>query len=182
MTLPVAHTVGDSLQFDIALDDYPANDGWQLRCVFINAAQKVTLVSSAIGADHRFTADATTTATWVAGKYKAVIVAEKSPLRNTVIEEDFEILPDPIATANYDYRSASQKTLDNLRAAYDAMIAGGGSMVQQVSINGRMTTFRAAEDILQQINFWQRQVQSENTSQQLQSGNGFGTKILTRLA
>ncbi len=180
--IPSEIIAGDSIEFTESQPEYLATDGWQLRLIFINASTKISLLSSASGGDHKFTANSALTAVWPAGNYQTILIAEKSPLRSTLSQGAIVIHPDPVAAVSQDYRTQSQKTLDSLRAAYDAMIAGGGSTVQQVSINGRLTVFRSAEDILQQINFFQRQVNSEQTAKNLQDGCGFGTKILTRLA
>lgn len=180
--IPNEIRAGDSVEFIESQPDYLATDGWQLRLVLINSSNKVSILSSADGADHKFTANSTTTSTWVQGRYQSILIAEKAPLRTTLSQGQVEILPDPVASLSFDYRTQAQKTLDALRAAYDAMVAGGGSTVQQVSIDGRVTVFRSADDLLQQINYFQRMVNSEKVAKNLQDGCGFGAKILTRLA
>lgn len=180
MSLPTQVIAGDSLNFLISEQSYSAVDGWSLRYVCINATDKITINSVAEGESHRFTVGTTESSSWKSGEYLVVLYAVRGSERVTVTQSALTILPDPVASATYDGRSSARKTLDNLRAAYDEMIASGG-FVQMVSINGRATQFRTAEEIIKQIEFFQRQVNNEAQAKNLQNGCGLGGRILTRL-
>ena len=179
MNLAKIFVAGDSVFFIESFADYLPRDGWSLRYVFINAAGKITLDSVAEGDDHRFSESTTTTSSWVAGDYTVGLYALRSGERETLGQSVITIQPDPLTVATYDGRSSAKKTLDALRAAYDEMIDSGG-LVQMVSMNGRTTQFSNAADILAQINFFQRQVNSETQAKNLQNGCGLGGRILTR--
>ena len=179
MSLPTTFIAGDSLYFLVSKADYLASAGWSLRYIFINATTKITLNSVAEGDSHRFTAATTVTTAWAAGEYTVGLYAVRTGERVTLDQSTITIAPDPITSTTIDGRSSAKKTLDNLRAAYDEMIASGG-LVQMVSMNGRTTQFSTAADIITQINFFQRQVNSEAQAKNLQNGCGLGGRILTR--
>ena len=181
MTVPNQIIAGDSVNFVVSDSCYSAADGWVMTCVLINGENKIELTGTAEGSDHRFAAGSSVTTSWDAGDYSAVLVATKGDERATVSKSPVRVYPDPIASATADGRSQAQITLDALRKAYNDLIASGGAMVQSVVINGRQTAFRSADEIIQQIEFFQRQVNSELAAERLKNGEGLGGRILTRL-
>jgi hypothetical protein len=152
-----------------------------LRYILINSSTKIVLNSVGEGGSHRFTAATNVTSAWAAGEYAVGLYAVRNDERVTLDQSSIIISPDPITSATIDGRSNAKKTLDALMVAYDEMIASGG-LAQMVSMNGRVTQFSTADQIIAQVNFFQRQVNSEDQAKNLSKGCGLGGRILTRLA
>ena len=67
--IPATVRAGDSVNWLLSFDGYPASAGWTLSVVLINAADKETLTGAASGDSYAVTATATETAAWDVGVY-----------------------------------------------------------------------------------------------------------------
>jgi hypothetical protein len=182
MNLPSVVVAGDSVSFTESYPEYLPADGWELRYVMINAAGKIELSGAAVGNEYQFSASSLVTSAWAAGNYSVGLYALRgADDRKTLCASSIVIAPDPVAADTIDPRSSAKKTLDALMTAYDDLIASGG-MVQMVSINGRTTQFRSADEILTQIKFFQQQVNAQEQAKNLRNGSGLGGRILTRFS
>lgn len=179
MSIPSVITAGDSLSFVESYSSYPAGDGWSLQIILMNQAGKIELGSSASGNDFAFEIAAAETASWTAGSYRAIPVFSNSAERITLDSSPVTVEPDPLTVNALDGRTQAQRILDSLRACYESFVKTG--MVQEVGINGRVTKFRTAEDILDQINYWQTVVNAEYAKKSGNASGGFGKRILTKL-
>lgn len=178
MNLPSVITSGDSYRFTESFSDYSALMGWTSYIVLINADNKYTLNASADGNSFLFAG----ISNWQEGTYAATLFVKKSSERYKICESRIVVFADPEASENLDGRTASEKTLASLKLAYDEMIGDGAAVVQQVTINGRVTTFKTAQEVLMQITYWQNMVNAERAAKRMRSGRGFGGRILTRLS
>lgn len=122
-TEPQVITAGDSAQWEKTLADYPADDGWVLSYVFINATHKITFAGTADGASHFISLTAATTAAWNAGLYQWQAYATKAATseRATVESGSITIKPNlaAVGTTTYDGRSHARKVLDAIEAVIE---------------------------------------------------------------
>lgn len=180
MNIPFSIIAGDSLSFSESYPDYLASDGWAASYVLLNKAGKIDFPAVADGDDFKFSVVSADTESWLPGEYQAVLVLAKDSERATLMSNTVTVKPNPLSVASMDGRTQAKKILDSLRSAYEKFVESGG-VVQEVTVNGRVTKFRTADDILKQINYWQLMVNSEIAATQSGANVGFGTRILTRL-
>ncbi|HRZ02164.1 MAG TPA: hypothetical protein P5024_11455 [Burkholderiaceae bacterium] len=144
--------------------DYPATAGWVLtyRLVPQTAGLPViTLTCSAAGADHQPNAAASVTKLWQPGPYTWASYVERAGESYALEQGQLTILPDPrTMAAGVDGRSVAQRALEQLRAALSTYSASQGT-VAEYEIAGRRMKFRAAEDIIKLIAYWEVQVANE---------------------
>lgn len=183
MVLPLEITAGDTLKFTEVSADYLPEDGYALRYVLVSGSSKITLDSIDNGdGSHLFDIDIATTAAWASGSYSWQEYAVKgSTERYSVDSGTVEILADFDAVAtSLDARSEWQTILDNLMAAY-VKLTKTSAVVVTVSVAGRSTTFRDAEDLLVQITNARQQVKREQQEQALRDGQPSGNRLQFRL-
>lgn len=180
MNIPNSITAGDSLSFSESYSGYLASEGWSAAYVLLNKIGKIEFAAVAAGDGFDFSVASSESESWVPGEYKAVVVLSRGGERATQPSSTVTVKPDPLSVESMDGRSQAKKILDSLRSAYEKFVESGG-VVQEVAINGRVTKFRTADDILKQINYWQLMVNSEIAANQPGACVGFGKRILTRL-
>lgn len=66
---PIEFTAGDTLLFTRSLDDYPADQGWNLTYELRGGSQPIEFTSTASGSDHSVAVLPAVTALWLAGVY-----------------------------------------------------------------------------------------------------------------
>lgn len=179
MTIPCTITAGDSLSFTESFASYLPDSGWSLKYVLLNQVGKIEFESSAVNGEFSFTVSSADSQSWTPGNYKAIPVLTNGSQRVTLDAVTVVVNPDPLAVESMDTRSQAQKILEALRVAYESFAKTG--LVQEVSMNGRTTKFRNADDILKQINYWQALVNSEGKNKGTGDSIGFGKRILTSL-
>lgn len=179
MTIPCTITAGDSLSFTESFASYLPISGWSLKYVLLNRVGKIEFESSPVNGEFSFTVLSADSQSWTPGNYKAVPILTNGSQRVTLDAVTVVVNPDPLAVESMDTRSQAQKILESLRVAYESFAKTG--LVQEVSINGRTTKFRSADDILKQINYWQLLVNSEENNKGAGDSIGFGKRILTSL-
>lgn len=180
MTIPSSITAGDSLSFTEFFSECLASDGWSAVYVLLNKLGKIEFTASPVGDEFEFTATSADTQSWAPGEYKAMAVLTNGNDRVTQPAYTVTVKPDPLTVESMDGRSQAKKILDSLRLAYEKFVESGG-VVQEVSMNGRVTKFRTADDILKQINYWQLLVNSETAAASAGATFSFGKRILTGL-
>jgi hypothetical protein len=140
-TEPSRLTAGDTASWLKTLADYPATDGWALAYTLINATGKITIGSTAQGADHLVGASATQSAAWPAGDYAYSARVSRTVAAvlqaHTVSVGRFTVAPAFGAASNLETRSDARIALDNinayladpgnLKASSYAINSGGGS-------------------------------------------------------
>jgi hypothetical protein len=168
-TEPEAFTAGDTVQWLKSLSDYPADDGWVLNYVFINAANKYSISSTAQGASHKINITAATSAAYVAGLYSTQSFVTNGEERYTVATGNIQINPNLAGQAfGFDTRSPAKKCLDQLDAALSTY--GKKAYLQQYSIAGRSMSFNNPSEFLAFRSKVQQEVNREISAQRIKNG------------
>lgn len=115
---PDSFYAGDTVTWKIANEDYPASAGWTLKYTLVNADGKISISSTADGADHLVELSAATTAAYDAGEYAWTSYVEDSgPTERYHIGDGVLVIKaDYSAESAYDARSWVKVTLDAIRA------------------------------------------------------------------
>jgi hypothetical protein len=99
------------------VSDYSAAEGYTLTYVLSGQNKKLTLTSTADGADHKVTISAATSAVWVPGWYKWQAYITKGDERYTIDIGRINVLQNlTVAGGAQEGRSLWQITVDNLEA------------------------------------------------------------------
>ncbi len=142
MREPTNITSGNSATWDESLSDYPAS-AWTLKYSIVSATNRYEVIASANGDDHKITIDSATTTTWIPGIYKMIAFVEKASERVTVLEKDFEVLPNHVSPV--DLRSFAEKIVE----AIEATILNKATKDQlSMAINGKSITRYAPEQLI----------------------------------
>lgn len=172
-TVPTQHTAGDSFACTLPGGDYPATAGWAVQLVLIGPT-RITLNSTASGADHALAVTAATTASWAPGEYatRVLYVNAGSSSRVSGAAGTLRVLPDPAAggTTAAVIKSPAQQLLQLLEAAYTAYASSGNFHVQQYTVDGRTMQYRTVEELLRALNAARRDVAAENAAAQVAAG------------
>lgn len=152
---------GDTLAFTITEPDYPASQGWSLAYALVNSTAKYEFSSTADGDAHAISVAATTTGTYIPGRYRWVRAAVKGAERYTLREGDLEIKPDPTSGA-YDPRTHARKTLE----AIESWIEGHDPAVASYRIGDRQMQYIPIGELLQLRSRYQREVGNETALDQ----------------
>lgn len=138
---------GDTVKWQISLQDYPASSGWVLKYRLINASGKIDVTAAASGSDHLITITAAASAAYAAGKYTWQAFVEKSGERYTVGSGAIEIKRNLAAeSAGYDTRTSAKKALDAINTALE--IYGQKAWVESYEVAGRSMNFKSSEEFL----------------------------------
>jgi hypothetical protein len=177
-------TAGDTLTFLERVPAYPASAGWVLNfrlTARVAANGVINFAATAEGDAHRVTVPAATTAAYKADAYSWSSWATKGAESYTVETGELTIKPDPRqAAAGYDGRSLAVKTLAELKAAFAGWTATNGN-TRRYRIADREKEFKSAEEIIQQIAFWESEVQREVTAAASANGTNRGGRMYVRM-
>lgn len=179
-TEPAIIVAGDTISWLRSLAAYPATSGWVLKYRLLNASAKIEITSVASGADHLVQIPAATSKDYAAGTYDWTAWVEAGDERHTVAAGRIIVKPNLATLNTYDGRSDARKSLEALQAAYQAYITGGNAHVAEYEIAGRRMKFHSAMEILNQIEYWQNQVNAEERRERIASGQKPKNKIRVR--
>lgn len=159
--------IGDTIDETISLPNYPAGDGWSLKIVITNSANKYVIESTADGDDHSIdVAGGGGTDTWTAGKYRWVAFAIKDGKRQRISSGDIEVLPDVEALAA-DLRSHAEKVLE----AIEAVIEGKASTDDyDTTVNGKRLVRYNYEELLKLRNQYRAEVKAQRWGRDKRQG------------
>lgn len=181
------HVIGDTLDQNISVPDYPATDGWTLKYRFTprdsgGTAISITCSTNADGQTYDLQAAPAVTELWTAGFYTWTRWVEKSGARQTLdLRGQIELIANPETTAaGYDSRSTARKAVEDLKAAMATFNSTSGR-VKSYTIAGRSMEFESSAEILKMLSYWQQEVRSEEARERLAKGlNGSPTRIQAR--
>lgn len=164
---PTVIRAGDSVAWTRELPEYSAAAGWALKYRLLYASgTAVDITSTGVGPLHTVSLTSANTGAYVAGSATLAAYVEKGfgpTLERATLESTaITILPNLITAATYDGRSANQIALANARAALASYMAKGQLHVAAYDIAGRTMTFRAATEITDLIQYYEREVFKEN--------------------
>lgn len=179
-TEPQEFTAGDKIQWKRDLTDYPANAGWVLTYVAINAAAKISITAAASGADHLVTIAATDSAAYGAGNYKWQAYVTNGTDRRNIESGTFKVLPNYAAgsTTVLDTRSHAKKVLDAIEAVLEGKAT---SDQQQYTIEGRSLTRIPWPELMTMRDKYRAEYQRELNKEDIAAGRGASNKIKVRL-
>ncbi|MDP3138185.1 MAG: hypothetical protein Q8N17_17865 [Burkholderiaceae bacterium] len=166
---PTVIRAGDSVAWTRELAEYSAADGWALKYRLLYATgTAVDITSTAVATLHTVSLTAANTGAYAAGSATLVAYVEKgagaSLERATLESSAITILPNLITAATHDGRSANRIALANARAALASYMAKGQAHVAEYDIAGRRMKFRAATEITDLINYYEREVFRETAA------------------
>jgi hypothetical protein len=173
---PTVLVAGDTWQWDRDESDYLPADGWSLTYAFTNADQRFSLTSAPVGNAHRITVAITDSDDKIPGIYDWACFAKKTGERQQIGSGRIQIKPNLEGVRPFDTRSDARKILDGLMALH-VQYAEGRGLVQEYTIAGRTMRFRDAAGLIQQLDYWKRQVAAEETSARLAAGMDSGRHI-----
>lgn len=166
-TTPKQFTAGDTLNWQVAIEDYPASAGWQLHYVFINASQKITIDAAASGSNHLINIPASTSTTYGPGYYSWQAYVTKSAERYTVADGAVKILVNfSSQSAGFDNRTHVKKTLD----AIESWLENKNPAVAEYEIAGRRMRYIAIGDLLKLRDRYKAELKRENVAKGLDIG------------
>lgn len=159
MNEPKEITSGFQYTWTETLSDYPANDGWTLKYILLNSANKEEFEAAADGASHVITLTATDTEEFIAGVYTLYKYVEHTDGRKYQITSfTFEVHANPIEASTLDTRTHARKMLE----ALEALEIGRASISQKgFSIAGRSIEYLLPEEIIKWKLHYQRIVNAE---------------------
>ena len=164
---PKQFTSGDTVSWRTTLDNYSADDGWQLHYVLINAAQKISLAATASGKDHLISLPANITTAFGAGEYQWQSYVTKTVERYTVSSGLITILQGfSDLSAGFDARSHVKKTLD----AIESWLENKNPAVAEYEIAGRRMRYIPMTDLLKMRNLYKQELASENVTKGIDIG------------
>jgi hypothetical protein len=169
-TAPKEFTVGESLEWTVSFDDYPASDGWILTYYFRGAGTGFNASAAADGDDHLIEVAKTATAALTAGKYSYQAFAELGEAK-VLVDVGEAIVKESLAALStgtaYDARSQVKIILDNI----DAMIAGKATLDQQeYSIGTRQLRRIPLPDLIALRKEYARLYAAEQRAEKLKNG------------
>lgn len=170
--VPLSLTAGITYERVVALERYPASDGWAMSAMLRGPAI-INLTGTVVDGKHKLTASATTTAAWITGLYSYSVRVAKDAEVFEVEHGQTEILPDMNAQATgFDGRTHAERTLD----AIEAVIEGRASMDQdRYRINNRELQRTPIPELLTLRDRYRSEVQIEK--QRARGGKLFGRAV-----
>lgn len=155
---PVEIVVGDTLEWQKSLADYPA-PSWTLNYYFRGRVGSFDITASASGSDHLVTVAKATTAGYKAGDYQWTAVVSSATERFTVGEGLTTVKPDPTKTgAGLETRGHARKVLD----AIEAVLEGRASKDQEEYTIGQRSLKRTPlEELMKLRNRYRAEVLAE---------------------
>lgn len=122
----------------------------------------IEIATVASGSDHSVTVTAEDTAEYVAGEYRlAAFVTDSTDTERYSLPElarSVTIVADPASATGADQRTAAEKTLANLKTAYDKLASNS---VLSTTIDGKTWTMRNLDELQRAISYWTGVVRAE---------------------
>lgn len=167
---------GDSIDLDITLADYPA-DEYTLSYALANSAAVIEWTAAADGTDYNLAVASATTSAYTAGVYAVqVYVTDSGGERTTIHEGSLEIASGFAGADATDTRSHVKKVLD----AIEATIYGTASQAEAAySIEGRSLSRRSTDELYKLRARYLAEYRAELRAQALQAGKTRGNQVKT---
>ena len=160
-TEPTEIIAGDTLRWNKALADYPADDSWVLK-YSLRGPSVIDITATASGATHAVSVAVTVTANYIAGDYTWVAKVTKATEAYTVGSGRTTVTQDVSAiSGNVDLRSDAQIAYDNAMTIWQSVKLHGS-----YSIAGRTYTSRHMTEIIQLVEKCKRDLMAERMQEQ----------------
>ncbi len=176
---PASIYAGDTINWNIALPDYPATEGWTLKYKAVCAAGFFAIASTASGSDHAVSVAKDTTAAYTPGTYTLAKYVESATELITLAELTLVVKPSLSgATAALDNRGHVKKVLDAIEAVLEGR---AGTDQMELTIDGTTLKRTPVNELLtlrsKYLAYWKQ----EQTAANLAAGTGGnGGNILVR--
>jgi hypothetical protein len=170
-TEPSRLNAGDTISWLKSLPEFAATEGWALVYTLLNAAGKITIGSTAQGADHLVGTTAALSAAWPAGEYAySARVSRTVALvlqAHTVGFGRFTVAPAFGAAATLDTRSSARQALE----AVTAYLANPANLAAaSYTIAGRSLSRHTRDELIAERSHWQAEVSREDAASRLAQG------------
>ena len=148
ITEPAALIAGDTAKWLRSLPDYLPADGWTLTYTLLNAAGKITIISSASASadSHLVNVPSADTALWLAGEYAWRAQIASATGDAYTIGSGTIIVQPAFSASTLDSRSHARKVLANINAYLEnannltaAKYEIAGRMLQRITIAELLT-------------------------------------------
>lgn len=177
-TEPLQLTSGDTVSWQVSLNDYPASAGWGLTYYLLSATATITIPTTAAGDDHLVSVPPATTAAWIPGVYTWASYATLATDRHTVATGQIEIVPN-LATATSPPRSSYRIQL----AAVQSVLEGTATYSQRVvEINGKRLDRHSLAELIHAQNVLAHKVAQEDDAARVASGLPSRSRVLVRFS
>jgi len=177
---PTTIIAGDTLRWQITLNDYLASDGWTLNYALRNATNHYDITGTASGTDHLLEVDSSDTATWAPGVYHWAAHVTDGTERFTVRRGTFTITADPVNPVPQEFRTQAAKAVDDLKTALATFKATAGR-VKRYSVAGRDIEFESLGEMMKLLSMWQRELANEEAAARLNTGKASPLLLQVRL-
>lgn len=154
---PSTIIAGDSLAWEVDLDDYPAGV-WSLTYYFSSAVRSFTVGTTADGTTH-VVAVADSSA-YVAGRYRWHARVTDGATIATLADGWTDIRPNP-AGANVDYRSHARKMVDAIRATLEGYATKKQLDLVSYAVGSTINVRRDRELLLKMLDRYQLELATE---------------------
>lgn len=173
--------VGDTLDFETTVTDYPATAGWTLKHRLVprtaGTAITMTAATASDGISYRTQIAPAVTAAYVAGEYAWNSWVEKTGARQSVESGQVTLLPDPAVTvAPMDNRSFARQMVENLETALLAR-----KTALKFTIGDRAFEYDSREEMRLDYQFYRAEVRKEDNDARIANGQSGNGRVLVRL-
>lgn len=185
MSRPTEIRAGDTYEYNVSSDLYPASDGWTLKVTVNNSSYRfqVSAATNADGESYDVTfSSANTDDLLAAGKYALVEAVEKgsgaSLERHTIYSGVVDVLLSVTAgSLPVDFRTDARIMLDTITATMKTSLGKGHESMQ---IAARAIGYRSWEEMLKARERLMREVKAEENAEAIAQGLEPNRPVLTR--
>ncbi len=178
-TEPLKVNAGSTIQWQKALSNYPASEGWSLSYSFVSTVgNRFDVASAASGSDYLVTISAATSALIFPGVWTWQSYVTKASERFFVDDGQMEFLPDYSSqTTTLDTRSHAKKCLDLIMAAMEGRLPSGLESYNIGGVDIRMIGLVQLRALYDQ---YRADVIAEEQAEAVSKGMGSGHNIFIR--
>lgn len=176
--MPREITAGDTLEFTVSLEDYPAGT-WTLHYALHNAESAYQFQASASGSDHAVSVAASTTANYQPGRYDWTAWVTDGTDRHVIADGSVKVLRDPSSSLPYDGRSHAEVMLEAIEARLESRATDRQIDLLEYSIGSRSQRW-SPELLMQLRDKYKAEVRNQRHAERLRRGDRGLNKIRTR--
>ncbi len=179
--IPEEMTVGDTIKFTKALDDFPFSESWTYTYYFVKddgTANIFNVVATQPGSSEEYliTITPAKTSSLASGRYDWRAKVEKAGEVSTIEESTIQLLPS--YTAAVESRTPARQIVD----AIDAQLAGSATLTQKrIKVKDREIEHHDRNQLLQLRSYYDSIALREEAAERLALGLGQKHKMRTRL-
>lgn len=174
--VPSELIAGDTWEWTRDLSDYPAAT-WASVWYFEKADHNFSVAGVASGDTHTATVAAATSAGYTPGEYRWRLVVTAAGVRKTAESGYLDVLRDPAAVGNVDFRSTARVVLDHI----DAYLRDPTNLTAaSYSLGGRSLSRWSRSELLAERDKWQAEARNEEAADRMAQGLGNPRRLYVR--